>query len=860
MRVSANHEATTGSSQGTAAANAAVTPPPGMTGLTSAEAAARLRRHGPNRLVPEQRRPPLLTWLLHPLTDPMVLLLLAAATTYLLLGDTVDAAVSLTAIVPIALVTLVLEARAERTLERLRRLTAPKAAVWRDGRRQLIPAEEVVPGDLLLLQEGDIIAADGYLIAGRQVVVDESALTGESVPAIKDEGDEAAERAVYAGTTVLSGRGVATVTVTGAATQYGRIGTLVAQIRSPATPLQQLIRRLISRLAIGAGVFSVAVIAVELLQGGGWGAAVIAGVSLAIAAIPEEFPMVFTLYLTLGAWRLTRQRALIRRLAGVETLGSTTVICTDKTGTLTYGHLEVAALATTDGMLTDQTPLRERERHVLEAALLASEPHPFDPLEQALVRYAAAHGIDAAVVHRGELLADYPFDPVGKYVTHVWRRDGRSAVYAKGSIEGLLSRCPDEPGTERLRTAHDALAARGMRVIAVATGALDTCSGRREADERALRLIGLVAFSDPIRPGVREALDECRAAGIHVIMITGDHPTTARAVAADLGLPVADDHPVVTGDEVDALDDAALAQLVRTATVFARARPEHKHRLVRVLRAQGEVTAMTGDGVNDAPALREADIGVAMGQRGTEVARAAATMVLLDDNFATIVAAVREGRRIFENLRRAFAYLIAFHPPLLLAALVVPLLGQPLLLLPVHLVWLELIVHPTASLVFEADPASPALMRRPPRRPGQSMLTATDFARALGEGVAVFLGALTLYLVTLQHQAPVEEARAIALAAMVLGQSMLVLLERSPDRPFWRTSWRGNRVLPLILAVSIGSVPLAVLLPPLAQLLKLAPIGLSQWAVAAAVALVCTVWVEPIKAWRIARIRAHPSA
>ncbi len=764
---------------------------------------------------------------------------------------------SLGAAVPIALVTLVLEARAERTLERLHQLTAPKAAVWRDGQRCLIPAEEVVPGDLVLLHEGDIVPADGSLVAGRQVAVDESALTGESVPAIKDAEGEETERAVYAGTTVLSGRGIAVVTATGAATHYGRIGTLVADIRPPATPLQRLIRRLIGRLAVGAGVFSLAVIGVELTRGAGWGAALIAGVSLAIAAIPEEFPMVFTLYLTLGAWRLTRQRALIRRLAGVETLGSTTVICTDKTGTLTFGHLDVAALVANDGALAAQAPMHDAARSVLEAALLASEPHPFDPLEQALVRYAAANGIDAAAVQRGELLVDYPFDPVGKYVTHVWRRDGRSAVYAKGSIEGLLSRCAATPGVEHLRAAHDALAARGMRVIAVAAGDLSTISNDRAVNERALRLIGLVAFSDPIRPGVREALVECRAAGIRVMVITGDHPATARAVATELGLLHGDDRSVVTGADVDAADDARLAQIVRTAVVFARVQPEHKHRLVRALRAQGEVTAMTGDGVNDAPALREADIGVAMGQRGTEVARAAATMVLLDDNFATIVAAVREGRRIFENLRRSFTYLIAFHPPLLLGALVIPLLGHPLLLLPVHLVWLELIVHPTASLVFEADPASPELMRRPPRPPDRSMLTVLDFVRALGEGVAVFLGVLILYLTALRHGAPLTEARALALATMVFGQSVLVLLERSPDRPLWQTSLRGNRMLPFILAASVGSVPLVVLLPPLAHLLKLAPLDARQWAAAVLVALLSTLWVEPLKAWRWRRSRSE---
>ncbi len=834
-------------------------PPEGEPGLTSEQARALLARHGPNRPVPEHRRPTFLAWVLKALADPMAILLLVAGATYLLLRDFPDAAVTLVALVPITAVTLVLDARSEHALDELKRLTAPTAAVWRDGHQQVVAAEAVVPGDLVILHEGDIVPADGELVQGAQLVLDESALTGESQPVVKDAGAAGAEREVYAGTTLLSNRGIARVTATGPATRYGLIGALVARIRQPSTPLQRLIRRLVAQLAFVAGAFCVAVVAVELARGHDLAAAIIAGVSLAIAAIPEEFPMVYTLYLSLGAWRLTRDRALIRRLAGVETLGATTVICSDKTGTLTLGRVEVAEIATAP-RFRGGGPAAARsgdsagphEQELLEAAALACEPHPFDPLEQAVLRYAEAQGVDVAALHGSELLHDYPFDPALKYMSHVWRRDRAARTCAKGALEGILERSHATAEVrDRALEANRTLASQGMRVLAVAAGDLARLAGRRDEDEATLRFLGLIAFSDPPRPGVADALGECAAAGIRVIMITGDHPLTAHAIADELGIEH-DADGIATGDEIDALDDAQLGGLVASANVFARTRPEQKYRLVRTLRAGGHVVAMTGDGINDAPALREADIGVAMGQRGTEVAREAATLVLLDDNFATIVAAVKDGRRIFDNLRRAFSYLIAFHIPLLLAALVVPLVGSPLLLLPAHLVWLELIVHPMASLVFEADPPSPELMRRPPRPRGVGLLTRLDWLRPLAEGLTLFGGVLALYLVRLAQDVPTDRARALALVAMILGQTALVLAERAPDRPFWRISARGNWALPAVAAATLLSLPAALYIPGLSGLLKLQPLAPAEWAVAGVVGVVAALWLEPLKLWRAA--------
>ncbi|MDO8389081.1 MAG: cation-transporting P-type ATPase [Actinomycetota bacterium] len=824
-------------------------------GLTSVEARALLERDGPNRVIPEARSRRLKR-LLGPLADPMVALLLIAAPTYLALGETTDAIVALAALVPIAGVGWLLESRAERTLEQLRKMTAPTARALRNGVEQAVPTEELVVGDAVWLQEGDVVPADGQVVELTQLLVDEATLTGESLPVAKDPAAaDPHERGVWAGTTVLSGRALVEITVTGAATRYGRIGALVAAVKQPPTPLQRGLATLVRSLAAVAVVFCAAAMAAELLHGDGWGHAVIAGVSLAIAAIPEEFSMVYTLYLALGAWRLAQHKALVRRLPSVETLGSTTVICTDKTGTLTHGRMDVAAVWTPSGGRPGahevaSEPVGGDERALLEAAVLACEPDPFDPLDVAIVHYASEHGIDVAALHRAQLVTDWPFEQADKYLTHVWRMaDGTCRVAAKGSLEGLLRHVADVDGHHASATAGNAgFAADGMRVIAVAGRDAGQPAVERATDEAGLQLLGLVAFSDPIRDGVAEALAECRAAGVRVIMVTGDHPATAHAVAEGLDLPHEADGAdlIATGDDLDGADAAQLAHLVAHANVFARTRPEQKHLLVGALRAQGEVVAMTGDGINDAPALREADIGVAMGERGTTVAREAASLVLMDDNFATIVGAVRDGRRIFDNLTRAFAYLIAFHPPLLFGALVMPLLGEPLWLLPVHLVVLELLLHPVVSLVFQADPADDDVMRRPPRPVGDALrLRAMWRPYAVGGVLAVAI--IAEYLVALAADWPVGQARALAFCTLLASQPFLLLCMRSPDRPLWRSGRPFTRtlwwVLALIVVVTIGVAQVG----PVARLLQFQSFPLWGWAVVVGVAAAATLWAEPLK-------------
>ena len=809
-----------------------------LEGLGAAEAARRLAAYGPNEL-PSQRRAPRWLRLLKALADPMAILLVVASGTYVVLGDRFDAAVTGIALVPILLVSLVLEGRAERALDRLKQLTAPTAIALRDGRETTISSTAIVLDDLLVVQEGDVIPADGVLLRGSQLMLDESLLTGESQPVPKDAVDDDAERNLWAGTTLLSGRGVMIVTATGARTRHGAIGTLLSTIEAPATPLQRMVRRFVGQLGIGAAVCCVAVVIADLLHGSPWPAAIIAGVSLAMAAIPEEFPMVYTLYLALGAWRLARDEALIRKLPSAETLGATTVICTDKTGTLTLGRLDVDTVYPANGS------------DVLGAALCASEESPFDPLEQAIERAVRAAGRERSTP---PLVRRYAFDPADKYVSYVRQTADGLRIFAKGSVEGILARTA--PPAERRREIEEVnrrLAARRMRVIAVAEGVVAESTGRA-ADERALAFVGLVAFTDPIRPDVLVSLEECRRAGVRVIMLTGDHPETAAAIGAALNFAVDHGGTIASGEQIDALDDVGLAELAAHTTIFARTRPEQKYRLVKALQSRGEVVAMTGDGTNDAPALREADIGIAMGKRGTEVAREAADLVLLDDDFTTIERAVRDGRRIFDNLKHAFSYLLAFHIPLLVSALVLPIAGAPLLLLPIHLVWLELIVHPTSSLVFEADPPDADLMRRPPRRGGAGFLRAGEFARPLVVGTTLALAVLALYVWELAHAMPVTEARALAMSAMVIGQLLLVLVERDPVRPLWRVPLRNNVTLIVVMLMAAASLLVLVYVPVAAAAAEFGPLTLREWGLGIAIAVGATLWYEPVKAWRRAHI------
>lgn len=798
-------------------------------GLGDAEAALRLREDGPNVLVPARRSGSLWSWIVRLIADPMVILLGVAGATYVLLGDRFDAIVVAAALVPIFAVTSILEFRSDRALERLNELSPPRARVRRDDRELNIPARDVVPGDILLLREGDAISADATVLETSRLLVDESALTGESLPVEKRVGS-GSEGIVLAGTIVRSGRAVALVERTGLRTEYGSIGRTLGAIRQRRTPIERVIRRIV--LQVGVGVIAACgfVVAIERWHGDPWGSAVIAGVSLAMAAIPEELPMVYTLYLALGAWRLAKDNALVRHLSSVETLGATTVICVDKTGTLTYGKLAVQAVLAIEGY---------NREYVLTTAAMASDANSGDPLDAAIL--AAAPQIDAEATREFEI----PFDPDRRYAAAVWKVGRRRIFLAKGAYETLLAQCePTQP--DLFKAFLDAEASHGARVLAVAEGlvAEGDASAFKTTD---MRLLGLVALADTVRPAAIDAIAQCRCAGIRFVMITGDHPTTARAVAAAVGL---DALTVVSGEiELARWSDEELEIRIGGIDVFARVRPEQKLRIVRALHAHGDVVAMTGDGTNDALALREADIGIAMGKGGTEVARAAADLVLLDDDVTTIVRAVADGRRIFANLRHAFSYLNAFHAPLLFTAFVLPLIGAPILLFPIHLIWLELIVHPTSALVFENDPPHENTMLQPPRKPTAGLLQPADWIRALALGGVLAGTVMAVDVVAMHGGLSVEAARAAAFIAMISGQIALVFIERAGTCPVWQVSLRGNAAIVPVVLGTAASLALAILWTPLAQALHLAPVPLAVCLTACAAGCASVLWLQPVNAF-----------
>ena len=771
-------------------------------GLSSAEAAARLAAEGPNALPSPEARS-LAATVLGVLREPMLLLLAAAAAIYLVLGDLREALVLAASMLVVVGITVAQERKAERALEALRDLSSPRAHVIRDGERRRIAGREVVRGDLLLLAEGDRVPADATLAEAVQLRVDESLLTGESLHVDKRAGD-----AVHAGTLVVAGQGRAEVSATGPRSELGRIGASLATLDAGRTRLEEETGRVVRYVAAGAIALSLALVPAYALRGGDWLAGALGGVTLAMAILPEEFPVVLAVFLALGAWRISRRGVLTRRLPAIETLGAATVLCVDKTGTLTENRMRVVG-----------TP-----QAVTDVAALACEVDAFDPMERAIVEAAGS----AVRELRGAwtLERDYPLTDRFLAVCHVWRSpDGRRRVAIKGAPETVLALA----GGAGLMDEVARQSAQGRRVLAVAEA---DWSGEPLEEPAAypFRLAGLLFLADPLRAAVPDAVAQCRAAGIRVVMITGDFPGTALHIAREAGL---DARAALSGAEIAAMDDAALAEAAGRVSVFARVRPEQKLRLVQAYRAAGEVVAMTGDGVNDAPALKAAHIGIAMGRRGTDVAREAAALVLLEDDFGSIVESVRLGRRIYENIRNAMRYLVCVHVPLAGMAFLPLTIGGGLFLLPVHVVFLEFVIDPACTLVFEAEHSGPGAMRRPPRDPRAPLFDAAMLGGSLLIGAAMLAGVFGAYWWALDSGRSVDAARAVAFAALVLGNLALLFAMRSRTRTVLETLRERNVALWAISAGALAALAAALYVPPVAALFRFAPPAAGELAVGA---------------------------
>ena len=792
-------------------------------GVASSDVERRRQEFGSNDL-PTHGKSTIWTQIWGVVKEPMLLLLLAAGTINFALAEPLDGILLMFMVLVVIGISIYQEHKSENALAALRELSAPTTLVIRDGLESTIPSDELVVGDLVLLSEGDRVPADLRILESGNFAVDESALTGESVQVEKFA--ESEQPSLFSGTLVVRGWAKAEVAVTGIRTELGKIGRALSELQNTKTPLQIEVGKLIFLLA-GIALVAATLVAITFsISRGDWLNGLLAGIATAMAMLPEEFPVVLAAFMALGAWRMSKVHVLARRPQVIETLGSATVVCADKTGTITTNKMEVAGFYGAD------------PAELARVASLASALNPTDPMDKA---FRASHGITSG----WRLIREYPLERTMLAVANVWQSpDGALFVAAKGAPEAIAELSKSSVSSELV-----SYASRGERVLAVASSAHqgslpDTIRGFNFAQ------LGLAGLRDPIRPGVVESIAECNRAGIRTIMITGDYPATALAIAKQVGLEVS--AGCLTGAEVADLSDGELSEHLKVTHVFARMIPEQKLRIVRALQAQGEVVAMTGDGVNDAPALKAADIGIAMGLRGTDVAREAADLILTDDDFSSIVRGIRHGRGIFSNLRKAMAYIVSVHIPLLgMALLPVFFEHWPLVLLPVLIAVIELIVDPACSVIFEAEQVSPTIMSERPRARNEKIFKAKVLAIALVQGLSSLVAVAAVYFWAIQTGHSEAETRTLTFLTLILGNILLILSNRS-----WHLSIaaalvkRKNQTL-IWLFVGVG-ILLGVLLtlPAFRDAFGLSPLEPWEYALTAGAAVLGITWFELYKKFR----------
>jgi Ca2+-transporting ATPase len=825
-------------------------------GLTAEAARARLAADGPNELARTGRRS-IARIVLEVLREPMLALLLAGGIAYLLLGDLAEALILLAFATFSVLVTVVQETRTEHVLEALRDLSAPRALVIRDGVRIRVAGRDVVREDLIVLEQGDRIPADALLLEASDLQADESLLTGESLPVGKAiaAGNAAVETArpggegqpyVYAGSLVTRGTGMARVFATGERSEMGRIGQSLATLETEAPRLRRETTRIVTWCGIGGGAVALLVVLLFGLLRGGWIEALLAGIAIGMSLLPEEFPVVLTVFLAMGAWRIGKVGVLTRRAAAIETLGSATMLCTDKTGTLTQNRMSVAELWLPSGETHSVAPdirVPDGYHTLIETAALASAAEPADPMEIAL--HEARSGVPPSARSGGTLTHAYALRPDLLAMSNIWDDGEALRLAAKGAPEAIADLCHLQgDGYSAMTHAVEAMAERGIRVLAVATAVPRGRDWRDSQRDYDYTLTGLVGLADPLRASVPAAVAECRSAGIRVVMITGDYAATARSIATQAGIA---DGDVLTGAELATLDDAQLAERLQNITVFARIMPEQKLRIVEACKADGEVVAMTGDGVNDAPSLKAAHIGIAMGKRGTDVAREAASMVLLDDDFGSIVQSVRLGRRIYDNIRKAMAFIFAVHVPIAGLALLPLLLGLPILFGPIHIALLEMVIDPVCALVFEAEREEDDIMKRPPRDPRDPLFSVSMIVWSVFQGGLAFAMLATVFLVETRSGMPESELRALIFFALIAEILALVLVNRSFSASLGEALVRHNAALRYIVAAICGATALILFLPRAQVLLKFGSIGSSDMLLAIGLGALLLVVLEGCK-------------
>jgi len=814
-----------------------------MRGLTSSEAQKRLSENGYNDLTPPKKHS-FLNQIIEVFQEPMFLLLIASATLYFFLGEKKEAFIMLIFVLFVAFIEIIQEWRTEKALKALQKLTEEWVTVIRDETKKTIPSKELVKDDVCLVCEGMRIPADGILLNTSGLLIDESVLTGESVPVHRFETD-----LVNAGTSVLSGQAWLQVTNTGLSTSFGKIAAQITKMVSPPSPLQKKTKVLISTFAILALILCILVVLLQFINlqrlstnitlSQRWIDSLLAGITLAMGIIPEEFPVVLAIYLSLGAFRMSRRQALIKKMPAVETLGSITVLCVDKTGTLTENKMRLDSI-------NDLHPRPENSLSTLEVALLASAAEIVDPMEKSIEENVKK--TRSALIEENFLtqVAEIPFTSHNRRVTHVYKRDGKTLIVSKGSMESILNLCKLDIDThDRINEEANQLARKGLRIIAVAECLTEKYLEPLEANPFILR--GWIAFQDPPRDGVREAIQSCHKAGVRVIMMTGDYMVTACAIGKQIGLS---EEPVMcSGQELETLSQSELIQKAPSLDIVYRVFPEQKSRIINALQSAGEIVGMTGDGVNDASALKLADIGIAMGMRGTEVAKESADLVLLDDNFVSIVKAMEEGRRIYNNIQKAISYVMMIHIPIAGLALLAPIFNIPQILLPVHIVLMELIIDPTSSIIYESEEAEPGLMEIPPRAPKEPLLNRSFTIQIILQGVVLLLAVFLPFHYLVDYGFSVEKARSIALVILFAGNAMLVMVNRS-SLPFYRrkNGQQKNTVALLMYLFTAILITGIVYVPFLNDIVKTTYLSPFYFLLAILFGLLSTGWWECIKA------------
>jgi Ca2+-transporting ATPase len=792
-----------------------------LLGMSENLAKQRLEAEGPNDLPTPKARHPFLA-LKEILLDPMVSLLLGCGIIYFILGDQQEAILLLGFLGLIICITLFQERKTEKALQALRDLSSPRALVMREGQLKRIPSRNLVREDLLVLNQGDRIPADARSLSSTHLLVDESLLTGESFPAEKQPGEN-----LLAGTLIVRGQTTAEVIAIGSNTAIGKIGKVLEHHPTEKTRLQTETRNVVTTLALVATGLCIVVVVAYGMNRHDWLGGFLAGLTLAMAIMPNELPAVLTIFMTLGAWRLSLRQVLTRKMAAIEGLGSATVLCVDKTGTLTLNQMSVQMLysSSQNGCQLDlrgatYQNLPEPFHALVEFGILASSSAPFDPMEKALQKAGATYLSNTEHLHPDwRLTREYPLTSEMLAMSHVWNAEHQNSyiVGTKGAPEAIMDLCHlDEASAADVAAKVEEFAQQGLRVLGVAKATCPLGELPKKQHDYDFEFLGLLGLADPVRPHVPEAIQECYQAGVRVILITGDHAHTARSIAREIGLLNPDE--VMTGPELFKMDEPTLLRRLKSVNCFARMMPEQKLRIVQSLKSSGEVVAMTGDGVNDAPALTTAQIGIAMGERGTDVARESAALVLLNDDFSSIVEAIRTGRRIFDNLRGAMAYLLAIHVPIAGISLLPVLFNLPLVLLPIHVAFLHLMIEPVCSVVFEAEPEASQVMRRKPRSQNQALFSRELILTSVIQGIVVFGIISGVYLMSIYRKQGILEARALTFTTLIFANLALVLVNRSRSRTLMEGINAPNKALYWVLSGGMLVLFLALYIPFLREL------------------------------------------